>query len=128
METGMDNTCNQPRRWPALRDRLLANEPWLLHQGALVAKPSDGKWYWQLRFDVTQDGRTVHRAIYVGREKDSELLRRTRELLADIRRRVEWPTEAAGFVVMARALNRFLRRRVPRMARRRVTARTGVGT
>ena len=55
------------RRWEAVRAKLLANFDRLAERGSLASSTSaSGRRVWAVRFADTQDGRPVHRNIYVG--------------------------------------------------------------
>ena len=83
--TALARGRSRKRRWQALHSKIAANAASLSRQGVLVAKQTAaGRLVWAVRFVVTlEEGRKVHRSIYVG--SDKVLLDRTRHLLEHYR-------------------------------------------
>src|SRR5262249_22038385 len=84
-------------RWSRLRERLEAHADRLTHRGCLVLRPADGCRVWTVRFNDPFEGRMIFRSIYVGTERQTELLRRTRFWLGARRSRAHWPKELAAY-------------------------------
>jgi len=101
------------QRWATIREKLAANERWLIRQGALVRKRVGHRVWWTVRFEAVQDGRRICRSVSICKEGDTELLQRTRELLQRYRSQARWPVEVAGFARMVGAFSRFMQRRMP---------------
>ncbi len=110
------------RRWDVIRAKLLANADLLAERGSLAASTSaSGRRVWAVRFADVQDGRPVHRNIYVGGDDQAELLRRTHDWLARCRRAT---AEVDRLARLGVAIGVIARRIHPRLApaRSRATA------
>jgi hypothetical protein len=94
------------QRWATIREKLAANERWLIRQGALVRKRVGHRVWWTVRFEAVQDGRRICRSVSICKEGDTELLQRYRS-------QARWPVEVAGFARMVGAFSRFMQRRMP---------------
>lgn len=95
------------RRWAALHARLMAAERWLRRQGTLTTKRAGNRRVWVVRFFVTADGRRRQKSIYVGTEDQTELVRRTRAVLARFRTEGQWSSEIAGLARLAGRASRL---------------------
>ncbi len=94
------------RRWAVIQPKLEANACWLGRQGTLVAKEADGRRVWVVRFVREVQDKRVHKAIYIGTNGQTELLRRTETLLVYYRSEDFWvrnlSRQARNVKVMAR--------------------------
>jgi hypothetical protein len=81
-----------------------------MRQGSIIRKRSAGRTTWVLRFTVRQDGRTVHRSVFLCRDDQPVLLRKARLLLERYRERAGWAKEMALFARLGRAARAALGR------------------
>jgi hypothetical protein len=120
---GIPQQDRKPRRgvqdrWDALAAAIEANAILLATQGDLILKKNSSGSYWYLRFLMPPgpDGHRRHRALYVGRQDDQELVARVRALLERIRgpRRVR--QELTGYVRIAAEIERSVQRSLRSLA------------
>ena len=99
-------------RWTVLLDRIRPHAALLGKQGSVILKTSKSRRYWVLRFVLPREseGRSRHCAIYVGREIDRELVRRTRNLLRHYRDQRSCVREIAILARIAATWTAVLRR------------------
>ena len=103
-------TLDPDARWAAIREELAANAGWLATQGVLAPRVVAGRRVWSIRFVVREDGRKVHRAVYVGGDDQPELLERARGELEKYRARARWPGEVAAYARLAASASGFIHR------------------
>jgi hypothetical protein len=98
-------------RWAALHARIEAHASLLVDQGDLVLKAKGANRYWHLRFLLPADeqGHRRHRSLYVGRERDQELVARVQALVESYREPRRQIQEIARYVSVIRTLNRGVR-------------------
>ncbi|MDG3005475.1 hypothetical protein [Paludisphaera mucosa] len=97
-------------RWDAIRAKLEAASPSLLAQGTLVDKKARGRRDWAVRYLVEEGGRCVHKSIYVGGDKASELIERVRRLLEWHRVQGKWASEVEAHAQLTARAGGVLRR------------------
>ena len=104
------------QRWKLLEQRMSGVAELLEHQGTITSRMARGRRVWSVRFHAPDsDGRSVHRAIYVG--DDSVLLKRSRRLLASFRSRQRWPAEAKRIVHFTETLVSAMRQCMTKRSR-----------
>jgi hypothetical protein len=108
--TSCSHSAELERRWAALRVKLEAHAEVLASRGSLVAKQARGRRVWAVRFVAAQDGRPIHRSIFVGGDEVPELLERTRFLLEGYRLPRRWAEEVQGYARLAARAGSLLRR------------------
>ena len=95
------------RRWGKLEAKIRKQAGFLTDQGALASyRVNDGR-VWAVRFYEVVGGRKIQRSIYVG--DDEHLLRRTRELLEELRRPSRRLAEVRAMSQLGRVLMRAVR-------------------
>jgi hypothetical protein len=97
-------------RWRQIEEVFRQNAPHLIRQGTILSKQVAGRRTWVLRFVVHQDGRTVHRSVFLCRDDEPALLEKARDLLKRYRERAGWAKELALFARIAGAARAALRR------------------
>ena len=99
------------RRWQKILGKMQDQVMHLQRQGVIVSKiSSTGRRVWALRFCSRDQGRRVHRSIYLGGDDQPELLRRARLLLQEYRSRAGWAKEIATYAQFAAGANAALKR------------------
>ena len=97
-------------RWEAIQLKLQANVEVLASRGTLVAKMASGRRLWVVRYFVQEEGRRVHKSIYVGGDDVPELLDRVGHLLEEYRLQGRWAEEVEGYARIAARAGNIVRR------------------
>ena len=99
-------------KWSALLARIQPHAELLGKQGRIALKTRNTRRYWVLRFELPRDSEGHRRncTIYIGREKDVELVSRTLNLLCHFRDRCSRVEEMAIFARVAASWTAVLRR------------------
>jgi len=85
MQTTNLSSSELESRWARIKAKLDANAQHLGSQGVLVWKSDAGRPNCSVRFFEEENGRRVHRCIYIGGADQPELLLRTQALLEQYR-------------------------------------------